>query len=332
MIKKQNKNNIKKKVYVKMNAIEVKNLKKSYDHGKIRAVDDISFEVPHGSRFGFLGPNGAGKTTTIRCLLGFLNADAGEITIFGEKINPKKDVEIRNRIGYLPGELGIYKNMTANQLINYFAKLYKIEIDWSFINEVAERLKLDMDRKMGVLSKGNKQKVGVLSALMGKFDLLIMDEPTSGLDPLMQSEFYRIVYERQKESKCTVFLCSHVLSEVEKFCDQVAIIKKGKIAEIADVKDLKAKNLKHIELVFENSTSKESFQTFLTSSFPEAVVKYNFQTQLEFLLSPKQAREILNEIGKEDIPIKDFSIQHSTLENIFMQYYKDVNSKGGEIA
>lgn len=152
----------------KMNAIEVRNLRKYYDKGKVKAVDDISFDVPKGSRFGFLGPNGAGKTTTIRCLLGFLNADAGDITILGEKINPKKDVKIRNRIGYLPGELGIYKNMTANELINYFAKLYDIEIDWKFVNEVSERLKLDMDRKMGVLSKGNKQKVGVFICSNGK--------------------------------------------------------------------------------------------------------------------------------------------------------------------
>ncbi|NVM35462.1 MAG: ABC transporter ATP-binding protein [Candidatus Lokiarchaeota archaeon] len=317
-----------------MNAIEVRNLRKYYDKGKVKAVDGISFDVPKGSRFGFLGPNGAGKTTTIRCLLGFLNTDAGDISILGERINPKKDVKIRNRIGYLPGELGIYKNMTANGLINYFAKLYDIEIDWKFVNEISERLKLDMNRKMGVLSKGNKQKVGVLSALMGKFDILIMDEPTSGLDPLNQTEFYRIVSERQKESKCTVFICSHVLSEVEKFCDRVAIIKKGKIAEIANVQDLKAKNLKHIELIFESANSMESFHYFLSSEFPEAIVKYNFDVQLEFLLPPEDARKILHEISEREwagTPVKDFSIRHSTLENIFMQYYKDVNSQGGEI-
>ncbi len=318
-----------------MNAIEVKNLIKYYDHGKVKAVDDISFDVPQGSRFGYLGPNGAGKTTTIRCILGFLNADAGDITILGEKINPKKDVKIRNRIGYLPGELGIYKNITANQLINYFAKLYDIEIDWEFVHEVVERLNLDMERKMGVLSKGNKQKVGILAALMGKFDILILDEPTSGLDPLMQLEFYKIVSERQKESKCTVFICSHVLSEVEKFCESVAIIKKGRIAEIANVQDLKAKNLKHIELIFESNASMESFYSFLSNEFPEAIMKYNFDVQLEFLLPPEEARKILPEISEREwagTPVKDFSIKHSTLENIFMQYYKDENSKGGEIA
>ncbi len=320
---------------LKMNAIEVKNLKKYYNKGKVKAVDDISFEVPQGSRFGYLGPNGAGKTTTIRCILGFLNADAGHITILGETINPKKDITVRNRIGYLPGELGLYKNLTANEMINYFAKLYDIEIDWNFVNEVTERLKLDMNRKVGILSKGNKQKVGVLSALMGKFDVLIMDEPTSGLDPLMQSEFYRIVSERQKESKCTVFLCSHVLAEVEKFCDQVAIIREGKIVEISDVNELKAKNLKHIELIFENPSSMGAFKNHLKADYSESIIKYEFQTQLEFLLPPEEARKILYEISEKDWAgalVKDFSIRHSTLENIFMQYYEETKLKGGKIA
>ena len=315
-----------------MNAIEVKNLKKYYNRGKVKAVDGISFEVPEGSRFGFLGPNGAGKTTTIRCLLGFLNADAGDITILGQTLNPRKDVQIRNRIGYLPGELGIYKEMSATQLIKYFSKLYKIEIDWKFVDEVAERLKIEMKRKMGVLSKGNKQKTGVLAALMGKFDLLILDEPTSGLDPLNQSEFYRIVSERQKESNCTVFVCSHVLPEIEKFCDQVAIIKGGKIAEISNVRDLKAKNLKHIELIFETPQGLEAFQSYLTSNIPEAIIKQSYQLELQFLVPPEQTRKVLREISDKDwggSPIRDISITHSTLENIFMQYYKEGNSKGG---
>ena len=314
-----------------MNTIEVKNLKKYYARGKIKAVDDISFEVPEGARFGFLGPNGAGKTTTIRCLLGFLSPNSGEISLFGNKINPKRDINVRNRIGYLPGELGLYRNLSANQLIKYFARLYDIDIDWRFINEVAERLKIAMDRKIGNLSKGNKQKVGVLNALMGKFDLLIMDEPTSGLDPLMQSEFYRIVAERQKESNCTVFVSSHVLPEVEKFCDQVAIIRQGKIAEIATVHDLKSKSLKHIELEFENSASKEAFINHLASAYPEATVQYQFNTQLTFLITPDQARRIMRDLSDKlwaGKPVRDFTIKHSTLEKIFMQYYKN----GGENA
>lgn len=308
-----------------MNVIEVENLKKYYNKGNVKAVDDISFNVEKGARFGFLGPNGAGKTTTIRCILGFLNLDGGQISIFGENINPKKDVKYRNKVGYLPGELGLYKQMTADSLIKYFAKLYDIEIDWDFVQDVSERLQIDMGRKTKVLSKGNKQKVGVLTALMGDFDLLIMDEPTSGLDPLMQSEFYRIVSERQKASNITVFISSHVLPEVEKFCDTIAIIKEGKIIEIANVQDLKAKNLKHIELIFESPKSMESFNSFLSSEYPQAKVKYNFDVQIEFLLPPQESREILHEIFEREwggTPIKDFSIRHSTLENIFLQYYQ----------
>lgn len=315
-----------------MNSIEIKNLKKYYNRGKVKAVDGISLKVPKGARFGFLGPNGAGKTTTIRCLLGFLNPDSGITLINGEEINPKKDVKFRNQIGYLPGELGLYKYMTAKQLIEYFAKLFDIEIDWNFIRDVAERLEIEMDRKMGVLSKGNKQKVGVLSALMGKFDILIMDEPTSGLDPLMQSEFYRIISERQEESNCTVFVSSHVLPEIEKFCDQVAIIKNGKIVEVSSVQELKKKSLKRIELDFENKNSLIEFNSFLASNFPEAIVKQIYQKRIEFLLPYDQSRDILQDLSKNrwaGMPIKDFNITHSTLDNIFLEYYKDSNSKGG---
>ncbi|MBN1801078.1 MAG: ABC transporter ATP-binding protein [Candidatus Lokiarchaeota archaeon] len=312
-----------------MNTIEVRNLVKYYNRGKVKAVDDISFDVPEGSRFGFLGPNGAGKTTTIRCLLGLLQKTAGEVTIFGKPVNPTKEVYFRNRVGYLPGELGLYKQMTGFQLVEYFSKLYDVDIDRIFIKDVAERLQIDMERKMGVLSKGNKQKIGVLTALMGKFDLLVMDEPTSGLDPLMQSEFYNIVSERQKESNCTVFVSSHVLPEVEKFCDKVAIIKNGKIIEISDIQNLKAKSLKNIELDFFTGKSKESFVLYLKTTFPNVIIQTQYETQVSFLLSPAETLKILREISDrewEGAPIRDVLIKHSSLENIFMEYYKDENN------
>ena len=313
-----------------MLAIEVKNLKKYYDRGKVKAVDGISFKVPEGARYGFLGPNGAGKTTTIRCLLGLLHPNAGTIKYFGKKIKPTKDVGIRNQIGYLPGELGLYKYMTPVKLVKYFSKLYDIDIDWSFVNEVAERLNIAMERKIGDLSKGNKQKVGVLTALMGKFKLLIMDEPTSGLDPLMQSEFYKIVAERQKVSNCTVFVSSHVLPEVEKFCDQVAIIRKGKIAEVSSVHNLKAKSLKHIELLFDKEESSREFEEFLRKDYPDAQIKQNFNTEMIFLLKPDRTVELMRDISERKWSkkkIRDFTIKHSSLENIFLEFYK--NSKGG---
>lgn len=312
----------------KMDAIKIKGLKKFYNKGKIKAVNGISFKVPKGARFGFLGPNGAGKTTTIRCILGFLNIDEGEISVFGESINPKVDVNFRNKVGYLPGELGLYKDMTAENLIKYFARLYDVEIDWDFIKEITERLQIEMNRKMKLLSKGNKQKIGVLTALMGDFDLLIMDEPTSGLDPLMQSEFYKIVSERQREKNITVFVSSHVLPEVEKFCDQVAIIREGKIVEISDVSELKKKSLKRFELSFQNKESMDSFRNYLLSSYQDATIKYEFNDNLTFLLPHEKAKSLLSNISNQKwagTEIKDFTITHSTLENIFMQYYKQPN-------
>jgi ABC-2 type transport system ATP-binding protein len=311
-----------------MNAIELKNLKKYYSRGKVKAVDGISIKVPQGARYGFLGPNGAGKTTTIRCILGFLHPNAGDIYIQGEKINPVSDVNYRNNIGYLPGELGIYKSLNALELFKHFRKLYDMDIDWNYVKELAQRLELDLERKMGNLSKGNKQKVGVISALMGKFDLLIMDEPTSGLDPLMQREFYEIVKERQESSKCTVFISSHVLPEVEEFCDQVAIIRQGKIIETSSVQELKDKSLKEFELDFVNHKSMEAFISYLRTHFPEANVKYSKGTHLLFTIDPQGSRELLKLISEKEWngeQVRDFTIKHSSLENIFMQYYK-----GGE--
>jgi len=311
-----------------MFAIEVKNLKKYYSKGKVKAVDDISFKVPQGARFGFLGPNGAGKTTTIRCIMGFLHIYDGEIYIQGEKITPVYDVKYRNNIGYLPGELGLYKSMNAMDLFQHFMKLYDMKINWHYVKELAVRLELNLERKLGELSKGNRQKVGVISALMGKFDLLIMDEPTSGLDPLMQREFYEIVKERQEESKCTVFLSSHILPEVENFCDRVAIIRHGKIIEVSSVQDLKDKSLKEIELDFTSNKAMKKFQVLLEKEYPIANVKYSLGAHLLFTAPPKETRELLSVISDTKWNgeyIRDFTIKHSSLENIFMQYYR-----GGE--
>ncbi len=308
-----------------MSAIVVKNLKKYYSRGKVKAVNDISFEVPQGSRFGFLGPNGAGKTTTIRCILGLLQKDEGEIIIQGEKIDSINNVHFRNKIGYLPGELGVYDNLTAYNLFKYFMKLYDIKIDWQYIKELAARFELDLERKMGELSKGNKQKVGVISALMGKFDILILDEPTSGLDPLMQREFYDLISELQDSSKCTVFVSSHILNEVEKFCDQIAIIRNGKIIEISSVKELKGKSLKKIDLDFKTINGRIEFYSYLNSNFPKATIKYNAGTQIIFLITPLESREILRIVvdnNWDGYPIKDFTVRHSSLESIFMKYYK----------
>jgi ABC-2 type transport system ATP-binding protein len=185
-----------------------------------------------------------------------------------------------------------------------------------------------LNRDIGDLSKGNKQKVGVISALMGKFEILIMDEPTSGLDPLMQREFYEIVKERQERSNCTVFLSSHILPEVENFCDQVAIIREGKLIEITSIQELKDKSLKEFELDFATQKAIDEFESLLKSEYPEAKIKYSIGTHLLFTVPPKDSRELLTQISNKKWnghKVRDFTIKHSSLENIFMQYYE-----GGE--
>ncbi|TXT63832.1 MAG: ABC-2 type transport system ATP-binding protein [Promethearchaeota archaeon] len=314
-----------------MNAIKIQNLTKYYQKGKIKAVDGISFSVPNGSKFGFLGPNGAGKTTTIRCIMGLLNYHKGDIYISGKRVHPLKNVFYRNNIGYLPGDLGLYANITANHLFKYFSTLFDIHIDQNYISELAERLKLNLNQDMRVLSKGNKQKVGIISALMGKPEILIMDEPTSGLDPLMQREFYIIIKELQEISNCTVFFSSHILSEVEKFCERVAIINKGKLIEVADIRDLKAKSIKKFELDFETSAARERFFEYLKSEFPENqyTITYNNGNQIIFSISKQNSRRILKKITdhqEHKFQINDFLIENSSLEHIFIQYYE-----GGEI-
>jgi ABC-2 type transport system ATP-binding protein len=310
-----------------MEVIQVNNLVKYYKSKKkvVKAVDDISFSILKGERFGFLGPNGAGKTTTIRAILGLLRGVKGEISILGEKINPNKDTVYRNHIGYIPGELGLEPELNAIQMCQYLSKLYDISFNLDEIKNIAGRIKLDIKRPIQELSKGNKQKVGILTSLMGNFDILILDEPTSGLDPLIQSEFFNILKERQEKTSCTVFLCSHLLSEVEKFCNRVAIIRDGKIVEISNISELKQKGLKSFQLDFASNAGLIEFKHYLESEFPNASVKSQTINSIEFLISPEKKRNLLHDISEKQWAgeyISDFNINNSSLEEIFMKYYE----------
>jgi ABC-2 type transport system ATP-binding protein len=211
-------------------ALMAQGLTKSY--GRVRALRGVDLEVQRGEIFGYLGPNGAGKTTTIRCLLDLIRPDGGTVRVMG--IDPQADpVAVRARTGYLPGELALDPNMTVEDTLHYFNALRGNKADWGFARQLAERLDLDLKPPIKNLSHGNKQKVGIVQALMHRPELLLLDEPTLGLDPLMQHEVLRMITEA-KANGATIFFSSHIMSEVEAVAERVAIIRKGMIVEVAE--------------------------------------------------------------------------------------------------
>jgi ABC-2 type transport system ATP-binding protein len=297
-----------------MSIIECKNLTKFY--GKHRGIENVNLIVKKGEIFGFLGPNGAGKTTTLRTLLGFLNKTSGEGTIFGMEID-KNSIEIRKKIAYLPGELGLYKNMTGRQNLQYLLSLYDVDVEWSKVEKLAKRMNLDMDKKVKELSKGNKQKIGNILVLAPDVDLYVLDEPTSGLDPLMQQEFYKILRERQEETGATVFLSSHLLPEVEKVADRVGIIRNGTIVEISTIAELKKLALEKIEI---HAIDPKGIAEKLPENLIQNLVINN--SQLKFLVSTTDLPKIIQVISQLGTSIQDLNITSPSLEDIFMQYYE----------
>jgi len=225
--------------------IETERLTKSY--GSHRGIVDIDLLVEEGEAFGFLGPNGAGKTTTIRTLLDHIRPTSGRARIFG--IDTTADpVAIHRRIGYLPGEFSLYDKLTGGQTIEYFANL-RGGVDPAYQSELVARLDIDPSRKFREYSKGNKQKIGLVAALQHRPDLLMLDEPTSGLDPLVQQTFYEVIREAKAEGR-TVFLSSHILGEVERTCDRVAIIRDGRLVRVDRVESLRDVAHHQVELRF----------------------------------------------------------------------------------
>jgi beta-exotoxin I transport system ATP-binding protein len=225
-------------------AIRAERLTKLY--GNARGVLDLSFAVHAGEVFGFLGPNGAGKTTTIRLILDLIRPTRGHVEVFGA--DPRRDAALRRRIGYLPGDLRLYERLTAHELFTYFAHLRALR-GVGRAKEYATRLELPLDRPIGSLSKGNRQKVGLVQAFMHEPDLLVLDEPTAGLDPLIQQTFYTLVADT-RATGATIFVSSHVLPEVQHIADRVALIRDGQLVLVASVDELRARAFARVEATF----------------------------------------------------------------------------------
>jgi len=294
-------------------------------YGKSRGIENLDLEVFEGEVFGFLGPNGSGKTTTIRTLLGLIHKTSGEASVFGLDIT-QDSLQIRKRVSYLPGELGEFENKTGRRILKFLFGLYGVKINWSRVEELATILKLDIDRKMNNLSKGNKQKIGVILALMPEVDLLILDEPTSGLDPLITMDVYRLISEKQTESGCTVFLSSHLLTEVEKVANRVGIIRNGSIAEVATLQNLKGLAMKRVELQFNDPVD----EAFLRSHISTDIIRDLTieESRAHLFVSRENLHELLKSLS--EVQFTNLDITSPDLEEIFLKYYNsepDSNQK-----
>ena len=225
-------------------------------YGTHRGISGVSLDINEGEVFGLLGPNGAGKTTCIRIFLDFIRPNSGSATVLG--MDSRSDsVEIRRNVGYLPGDFITYEKLTAEELLQYFANLRGGHLRKAKV--LAERFDLDLSRKIGELSRGNRQKVGLVQAFMSDPKLLILDEPTTGLDPLLQQEFHTLVLEEVEAGK-TLFVSSHVLPEVEVICDRVGIIREGSIVAVEEVATLRKQTVTKIEIEFGQAISKAEFE------------------------------------------------------------------------
>ncbi|PVX27859.1 MAG: ABC transporter [Candidatus Bathyarchaeum sp.] len=284
-------------------------------YGKHTGIKNLNLTVNKGEIFGFLGPNGAGKTTTIRILLDLIRATSGNATVFG--LDTLLDSQkIKSHLAYLPGELGFPRNWTAKRTIKYMLSLYDHTIKWNKVNELASHLNLDLEKKVHELSKGNKQKIGIILTLVPRVDLLILDEPTSGLDPLIKNEFYKLLAEKQAKDNSTVFLSSHQLEEVEKVAHHVGIINRGSLVEVSTLAELKNLAFKHVEVTLSSPTDAKKLPQQLTKNVKNLEIQ---NSSLSFLCSRDSLDEVLTWL--HNVSYRDINIRNSTLEDIFLEYY-----------
>jgi ABC-2 type transport system ATP-binding protein len=283
-----------------------------------RGIEDVNLEVVGGEVFGFLGPNGAGKTTTIRTLLNFLHPTGGRAEVFGMDTR-RESVRIRARVGNLPGEFALEDRMTGERLLRFFARLRGVD-DLGYARELAERLGADLHRPMRRLSRGNKQKIGLIQAMFHRPPLLILDEPTGGLDPLVQEEFLEIIGEVRSEGR-TVFVSSHNLPEVQRVCDRVGIIRDGKLVTVETTETLLNKSFRHVSLTFDEPVDKEPFEALAGVRNLRAD-----GTSLSFTLYDN-LDEVVKIAARHRLVNMEY--EHPSLEEVFLTYYGE--HENGEI-
>ena len=294
--------------------IETIHLTKFY--GKARGIVDLNLTVRAGEIFGFIGPNGAGKSTTIRTLLGLIFPTSGAAKILGLDIL-RDGREIKKQVGYVPAEFGVYAKMDVRELLRYSAGFYASDCQ-TRIEDLADALALDLDRKILDLSRGNQKKVAIVQSLIHHPRLLILDEPTGGLDPLMQARFFDILKEENRRGT-TIFFSSHTLSEVQKMCRRVAIIKEGKIAAVEDIESLRKKQLRKIQVEFDRPATGAEISR-------EGVINLQAEKNTLMFMYSGNTEGLLQSLAGKGI--RDLIIEEPSLEEIFMHYYSEDEEKG----
>jgi ABC-2 type transport system ATP-binding protein len=297
-----------------MYAIETNSLTKFY--GKSRGIIDLNLRVKEGEIFGFIGPNGAGKSTAIRLFLSLLFPSKGSGKIFEYDI-VRQSTKIKQIVGFVPSEVHYYDNMKVGELLKYSSRFYKVSLN-SYFHSLIETLDLDLNRKISDLSMGNRKKLAVIQSLIHKPKLLILDEPTSGLDPLMQNHFFDIIREAN-ENGATIFFSSHILSEVEKFCHRVAIIKEGRIVSEDDISSIKEKAVSRVSLILKDNKLKINLKT------PGIISSEKINNGNSFLFQGC-ITDLLKELS--ELPIEKINITEPSLEEIFIHFYRDENMEG----
>ena len=277
-------------------------------YGKTLGVKNIDLELSKGEIFGFIDPNGAGKSTTIRSVLNLINKTSGKVLFEGKEFN-KNDIDIKKRIGYLPGEVNLYDDLTVKEMLDYHERFFDKDISKRRA-ELVERLRLDETKKTEELSLGNLKKVGIVLALMHEPELLILDEPTSGLDPIIQQVFFELLSE-EKQKGTTIFYSTHILSEISKICDKVGIIRSGRLLKVESIKELLEKSLSYV------TVTSGSCDEIIKDLSVEPISK---EDKMIVFKNASDINELVKTLAKYEID--KLYIEQASLEDIFLHYYE----------